>query len=955
MYNLVPCYKNAAGTYLWYWAGAWSLSISYCGNVQVVAVPRTSDTVQTQPSTTLPDIYFLATTPFAYTLSCPAGTFNMANGSVSSAACTPCAAGTWSTGTGQTIASACTGCQTGTFSVSVGASSSATCNTCAAGSVALSTGLTACTACLAGTYTASPSVACGQCPGGSYSSTASATACTPCVAGTYGQTLGASSAAAACPSSCNAGYYGLSAGQSTFNLACSACPMGTWGTVVGAGSKAAGCANTCPAGTYSIATGQTSQSGACGACAVCFPGVYTVSACTSSAQAVCALVSAPYFLRIATNAALSYTPATSDRLLGTVPYILTFTSFSPGYAVPTATVNVGTTGYTPQYATLPTPYSVRALYECPALPAGRVFIQWSPTASTVTCTTGQTCPPSPVCDLRSSSQCVGGVTANGFVTGGYYTGSDGVTCLPCTTSAASPTCGWGMYGDISGCSVSTDSLCAACRGSLPANAQWVGPVAPYFFTSNASAPCWWTCNMGFYTSADGRSCVACAPPPSNSNGYAPGDYLGSNPVYLYPGGPSKLVGGSLLGGCGVVCPPNTYLYTTKNSGGTVDLTNLQCAACPPVSCPLGQSPQYTAACPICQNCAAIDPNGHFYIAGSCSFQCNTGYYNVGGTCMPCSSKSCALIPGYYQQACTQTTDTACVACSQSCPAGTYTASACTATSDRQCLQCTNVVYGSGIVGPECVPQCIANYAFNSQTSTCQACATTPTQCKVSETLASTCDSTYWGCVPCATPSTSQPWCWVATIPGQCSYDILPSSRCYYAVTQPPPAPTSTAAGMSTAVIGRTASPSPQGTLSSIVVVSSSATGNSTFNPNGTTATFAPFNTIPPSSTAVGTTTRASTTTSPGQPSTTKAATTSRTGTTTTTTTGSASTTTARKLNQTNFTTTASIAGNATSPPATLSTGTVAGIAVGAVAAVAVAGSAFYFSGGVALVESFLYG
>lgn len=1008
MSNLVPCYKNAAGTYLWYWASAWSLSTSFCGYTGMVLKPKTVATVQLQPSTTLPDVYFLAATPYTYTVACPSGTYSTAVGAVSIATCTACGAGTWSSGTGLTLASACSGCQTGTFSTALGATSVANCASCAAGSVALSTGLTTCSACAAGTYSSSASVACAQCSGGSYAAAASATVCTLCVAGTYGQALGASSALGACPYSCNAGYYGLSAGQNTFNLACSACPMGTWGTVTGASSKVAGCANTCPVGTYSIATGQTSQSGACGTCAVCFPGIYTVSACTSSAQAVCALVAAPYFLRISTNSAVSYTPATSDRLTGTVPYTLTFTSFAPGYTVPTATVNVGTTGYTPQYSTLPTPYSVRVLYECPALGAGRIFIPWSPPITTVSCTTAQACPPSPACDLKSSSACVGGTQTNGYVTGGYYTGPDGVTCLPCTTTASAPTCGWGMYGSIAGCSATSDSTCAPCRGALPANAQWVGPVAPFYFADSAASPCRWTCNMGFYVSADGLSCVACAALPSNALGYAPGDYLGSNPVSLYTGGPSKLVGGSLLGGCGVVCPPNTYLYTTKNSGGAVDLASFQCAPCPPVSCPLGQSAQYTAACPICQNCSAIDVNGYFFSAGSCSFQCNAGYYNVGGMCMPCTSRSCALIPGYYQQACTQTTDTACVACSQACAAGKYTASACTGTSDRQCLPCTNVVYGSGIVGPECVPQCNANYAYNSLISTCQACATSPTQCKVYETLASTCDSTFWGCVPCPAPATSQAWCWVATIPGQCTYDILPSSRCYYPVSQPPAAPTTSAAATTLAAVQsttnlvrtttapglvllstttppplRTSSPPPPSSTGAIIIVPSTTTtttlsssqgsnaSKATTNPNSTTATFAPFSTL-------GVTTLATTTSVVGllspssfyassssaraqtsSTSTTRIATNTSIGATrarpestattmiavvATTASAAATVTTNATNNTTNSTTTVATVA--------LSTGAVVGIAVGTVATLTMAGYALYVNGGIALIESF---
>ena len=931
--NNVPCYTNAAGNYLWYWASVWSLTTLSCGSTAMPTIPKTdASLVQLQPSTVLPDLYFLAAPPFTYTLPCPAGTFSTAIGAVTNAACTLCSAGTWSSGTGQTLASTCTSCQVGTFSTSAGGTASALCSACATGFTATATGLSSCTACSVGTYSSGPSISCASCTGGTYASAASSTVCTLCVAGTYGQTLGGTSQAAACPYQCNAGYYGLGAGQNTFALACIACPMGTWGTAAAAASKTVGCPGACPAGTYSIATGQTSQAGACGTCATCFPGAYSVSSCTTSAQAVCALVGAPYFLRISTNLAISYTPATSDRLLGTVPYILTFTSFTPSFVTPTATINVATSGYTPQYSTLTTPYSVRVLYECPSLATGRVFVPWSPPVTAVSCTTSQSCPPSPVCDVKSSSQCVGGVKVNGYVTGGYCTASDGVSCVPCTVSATQPMCGWGMYGNISACSVTTDSVCVACRGARPANAQWVGPVAPYYFADNAGTPCSWTCNMGYYPTADGTACVACAPLPSNAIGYAPGDYLGSNPVSLYVGGPSKLVGGSLTGGCGVICPQNTYLFTTKNSAGTVDLTNLQCAACPPVSCPLGQYPQYTAACPICQTCPAIDVNGQFSVPGSCNFLCNTGYYYFGGACLPCTLRSCGT--GYFMQACAQTTDTACTPCSLSCPAGTYTVSACSATSDRQCLPCTNVLYGSGIVGPECVPQCNANFAYNAQTATCQACATSATQCKVSETLSPSCDSTYWGCVPCANaPPASPPWCWVARQPGACAYEFLPSANCYYQVSQPV-APSSTA-------WTTTAAAAPPSTVAVTAPLFSSSTVTITA-PNiiTTSATTAPF------TRATSSSQRQVTSFAPSSSVTTSSS--------VTYTTSSARLTSATRTNTTRMTTTTTPAAvNATDTAPPISPAAVAGIAVGVAAAVAVAGSAFYLSGGFALLASWI--
>lgn len=252
-------------------------------------------------------------------LSCPAGTFS----AVGAASCTACPAGSYSPLTGMTSAQPCTLCPVGSASTALSATSIATCVACAAGSFASAAGSTQCTACPAGSFAPSNSTACSLCVAGTWSAVGAPT-CSNCSAGTYTPKRGAtkclncpkgffsdsggvtcspcaanttSSVVAASRAACTAcpalsftptGLIGQTDCQycpsgSTLNSTtgqCTPCPAGSFGQ----GATTNGACVSCSRGTYSLTAGSTS-------CAACPSGSITSSTGASSADACqfCAL------------------------------------------------------------------------------------------------------------------------------------------------------------------------------------------------------------------------------------------------------------------------------------------------------------------------------------------------------------------------------------------------------------------------------------------------------------------------------------------------------------------------------------------------------------------------------------------------------------------------------------------------------------------------------------------
>jgi hypothetical protein len=733
---------------------------------------------------------------------CPAGTYGTATAATSQATACPsqCPAGRWGTSTAQTsLSGACPSlCPAGSWGTAAGATSQAAAcpGLCPAGTYGTALGATsqgaACPSqCAAGTYGASvgsgsQGAACqNTCAAGTWGSGAgmtSASAACPnvCPAGLYGSTalVGAGSQAAACPYPCPMATWGTLTGQVVRGLACPyICPMGTWGNVTGAASVGAACGYTCPPGLYGISTGATSQAAACSACFPCYPGTFTITSCVTGSQTACGYSNAPnYYSR--GGAMVSYTQGVSPPLVGARPVVITINNVLTytRYILPSFVVAPG--GASSRLQTSPNTFSIPVMLPCPTPPSDRVFRQWSPAPLPVSLLSDLDAGAAytAACDLLSSTQCAG-FTGSG---GGYFTASaDGSSCAPCTIAAAYPTCGWGMYGNISACSASSNTTCAPCYGSSkPANAVWVAPQAPFYFTGVPR--CSWVCNVGYYLNASGDGCSACFLPTGGT--FKPGNILGRNAVSLgAPGVSDRLFGGSATDGCGIDCAPGYVLTLTHIGQQTFDPSLVTCDACTVPTCGLGFVAQGNANnCLQCNACPSLPEFASYVAAGSCTVQCNAGYYaSYGGTCVPCSAPTCGA--QQYTRECTPVADAACVGCTSSCLAAQYTSSACNATADLRCQPCSSSAVANGQVGSECQVACNINYALNNTLgstadagATCVPCVVDASRCAADQQAVS-CDLQNLGCRPCAQPSRTGIWCWSGFPPGACSTVALSDS------------------------------------------------------------------------------------------------------------------------------------------------------------------------------------
>ena len=148
-----------------------------------------------------------------------------------------------------TGASKCSACPAGSYSASTGTS---VCDKCPAGlsCPASSTTSTACVLCGKGKYS-TPGTACLSCQAGSHASSVGMSECAVCEPGTF------SSAGSVTCSDCDAGKY------STFHAAsCRSCPAGTYGSTLGRSDCAV-----CEPGTFSSAGSVT--------CSDCDAGKYS--------------------------------------------------------------------------------------------------------------------------------------------------------------------------------------------------------------------------------------------------------------------------------------------------------------------------------------------------------------------------------------------------------------------------------------------------------------------------------------------------------------------------------------------------------------------------------------------------------------------------------------------------------------------------------------------------------
>jgi hypothetical protein len=294
------------------------------------------------------------------------------------------------------------------------------------------------------------------------------------------------------------------------------------------------------------------------------------------------------------------------------------------------------------------------------------------------------------------------------------------TCIPCTNKYEVSQCGAPNI---------TISLYTG-PGLLTSNCPWKC-VDSYYNSGGVCKECSISsCSIGTYRGPcteflDGP-CISCTGKPDNA-------------FYTSTGVPYN------RDNCTWQCNAQFYLQTVGNVS--------KCTACKqPSTCPIGE---YLAECQgrenyACKPCSAI--SNAFYISqGSCDFECNSGYFQNGSTCQPCST-NVVCISGQERQNCTAKHDAVCTQCkigieyqllaqngSYLClpcsktlctNVGKYREQ-CSAAADASCASCTNGPMHSNYTSAgangenNCTWQCNAGFEATKQNSSgnfvCSAC------------------------------------------------------------------------------------------------------------------------------------------------------------------------------------------------------------------------------------------
>ena len=293
-------------------------------------------------------------------VACPAGTYNTATGTMSSASCIACAPGTYSSTPGTSSSTTCTACAPGTYSTATGASSSTTCTACAPGTYSTATGASSsatCAYCSAGTYSSTPGASspatCITCAPGTYSTTPGTTSCTACTPGTYSTATGATSSATC--AYCPAGTYSSTSGA-TSSATCLLCPAGSYSDNIGRAACTA-----CAPGTYSTATGASSST----TCTACAPGTYNSSSGATS-SATCSACG-PGTYSAAGAGTCTYCPInTYSTATGATSSTTCSSSCPPGYYCP-ININIATPCPAGTYNSLSNQKTATACLACTTL------------------------------------------------------------------------------------------------------------------------------------------------------------------------------------------------------------------------------------------------------------------------------------------------------------------------------------------------------------------------------------------------------------------------------------------------------------------------------------------------------------------------------------------------------------------------------------------------------------
>ena len=209
-------------------------------------------------------------------------------------------------------------------------------------------------------------------------------------------------------------------------------------------------------------------------------------------------------------------------------------------------------------------------------------------------------------------------------------------------------------------------------------------VATYYRSGDTCKSCTTTsCAVGLYrtncTLTSDGNCVSCSKLPENAH-------------FTSSGLPMN------VDNCKWECNANFFLQNSS----------LLCKSCTSIQCQAGE---FLAPCTQntdyrCQACGSKPDHSRYVNGAPCAYECNTGYFQNGSTCLPCSN----LVCGQNQRIvnCSSTHDTSCTSCLQdveylvevsgrtecrNCSlvlcnmSGTYLQS-CSAVADAKCVACS---------------------------------------------------------------------------------------------------------------------------------------------------------------------------------------------------------------------------------------------------------------------------
>jgi hypothetical protein len=590
--------------------------------------------------------------------SCPSGWFS----DTGAVPCKQCSVGTYSSA-GATYCATCPAgyvcnaginlCAAGSYSTG-GASSCALCPT---GTYANATGSQSCAPCPAGYSCLNPANAPIACSGGYFSATRDGV-CTACAAGTYSASANASSSCKLCPS----GTFGLSSAVSSIS-GCTMCSPGYYSTAVGASSSST--CTACPSGTYNSSYGVSTLT----ACAVCGGGTFS-----SSGSSSCTQCSPGYYSPAGGSSCLACPKGTMSGAMAS-----NCTVCKPGtYAASVASTlctpcppgsSCGDTTTSP-VACSSGAYALAGAASCSPCPAG--FACNGTSTSPIACTTGTySVLGSAICtDVRPGEAFMGTNQSPLLCSPGTYSLGGGSNCQNCSAGFMCPqpfaspiACQSGWF------STASSTNCTLCP-------------AGYYCASTSLSPV--MCSAGLFSREGQTSCSGCAagyacnsPVFSTPVACVPGTYSTGNATYCTPcpagyaclsttsSVASKCTAGSFSRGgstscspcpAGWICPSVNGLYTGVNIQclpGTYADENNTLTSCK--SCPAGYS------CPTTTSSSAMIECG----AGSYSLQNYTSCINCpsGSYCASNSSLPIACAAGFYTSAAGGATN-----CT-SCPAG----------------------------------------------------------------------------------------------------------------------------------------------------------------------------------------------------------------------------------------------------------------------------------------------